>query len=59
MKAAAKLADHRLEDLGATALQRRERACLVALHQAVVSGHIGSQDGGESTLGALFGHSRQ
>jgi hypothetical protein len=56
MKAAAKLADHRLEDLGATALQRGKRARLVALHEAAIPGHIGRQDGDESTLGALFGH---
>src|SRR5215472_2422909 len=57
--AAVKLADHRLEDLGAAALERRERARLVALHETAISGHIGSQDGGETTLGALFGHSQQ
>ena len=54
--AAAVLGQEWLDQLPVVRLEALERASLVALHQARVTGHVGGEDGGEPALRSGRGH---
>ena len=54
--AAARLGDRRVDDLGAQALQARERAFLVCAHHAAEAHHVGGEDRRKAAQGRCFAH---
>src|SRR5262245_46465175 len=50
------LRDQRLQNLATARFEGGERAHLVLLHEAAVTNHVGSENGGQAALDALFGH---
>ncbi len=47
-----------LDQFSANCLERRERPNLVGSHQAAVTDNVGSEDGGQPALYALFAHGK-
>jgi ribulose kinase len=51
--------DDGLQDALAARLECRQRTGLVGLHHAAVADDVSGKNGGESALGAFFGHARR